>query len=80
MTHKPSNVAAAVHIIGVYVIGITCFDECFFILSNNWKATFFIKIYRYAEDFSGRHADVFFAEVFRKRSIFYIIFAKTLQY
>ena len=78
MTHKPSNVEAAVHVIGVYVIGITCIDECFFILSNNWKATFFIKIYRYAEDFSDRHANASFEKVFRKRSVFYIIFTKTL--
>ena len=29
-THKPSNVAAATNLFSsVYVIGITCFNECF---------------------------------------------------
>ena len=61
MTHKPSNVAAATNLFSSeYVVGITCFDECFFILCDNWKAIFFIWVYRYSEGFSNRYVAMFF--------------------
>ena len=37
-THKPLKVVAAKTLFSsAYVIGATCFDECFFVLCDNWK-------------------------------------------
>ena len=36
------------------------FQWMFFILCDNWKRIFFIKVYRYSEGFSNHHAAVFF--------------------
>ena len=30
----------------VYIIDITCFEECFFIPCDNWKTLFFMKVCR----------------------------------
>ena len=60
MTHKSSNVAAATNFFSsMYGIGMTCFDE-YFLFSDDWKALFFIKIYRYSEGFSNPHVITFF--------------------
>ena len=32
----------------------------FFILPDNWKTLFFIKVYRYSKGFSNRHIATFF--------------------
>ena len=51
MTHKPLKVAVAKIVFSsVYVIGTTCFDECFS-FHDNWKTLLLIKIYRFTEVF-----------------------------
>ena len=53
-THKPLKVEAAKTLFSsVCVIGTTCFDECFFILCDNWKTSVFVKFYRCSETFEA---------------------------
>ena len=45
----------------------------FFILCDNWKTIFFIKVYRYSESFSNRHAVSFFGRsVLKEIRVFFI--------
>ena len=60
-THKPSIVAAATILLSsVYVIGITCFDECFLFYVITGRHYFLQNVYRFSEGFSNDHAPVFF--------------------
>ena len=76
--HKPSNVAATNLFSSVYIIDITCI---IFILCNNWKTLFFIKVYRYSEGFSSRHIATFFGRSVLKevRILNYLYSTVTVQ-
>ena len=71
---KPSNVAAATK----PFLQCVCYLHnllwwIFYILCDNWKTLFFVKVYSYFERSSNRHVAAFFKEVFLKRSVFYAI-------
>ena len=67
-SHKLLKVAAAkMFFLSVFIIDTTWFDECFFFIAcDNWKALFFMQIYRYPEVWWNRHVGLFFETSFLK--------------
>ena len=73
-THKPLQLPAAKTLISnVYVIGTTCFDECFPFYVITGRQCFFYESLSLPWDLFKRHVAAFLKPVFWKKSVFYAI-------